>query len=154
MIKSLFSKAAGYNLTKERLNERFFHIEFVRTCHNGNLLGQLLMNDSVSFRHLLAWMFCKWGRIINNNLKQTQCWKSFSKSVHIVKKSVVKRKIYCQKFYILGCWSWSLGFLVLGPGSRIPSPGALGPESWGAGSYGPGSWVLGPGVLGSWGSSF
>ena len=52
VMECFFSKVAGYNLTKKRLHERFFHAKFVRTCQNGYLLGQCLVNDSVSFRYL------------------------------------------------------------------------------------------------------
>ena len=46
------SKVAGYNLTKKRFHERFFHVKFVRTCQNSYLQGQLLINDFVSFGNL------------------------------------------------------------------------------------------------------
>ena len=52
MMDFFFSEVAGCNLSKKRLHERFVHAKFVRTCRNSYLLGQLLMNDSVSFRHL------------------------------------------------------------------------------------------------------
>ena len=46
-MEFFFSKVAGYNITKKRLHERFLHAKFVRTCQNGYLLGQFLVNDSV-----------------------------------------------------------------------------------------------------------
>ena len=47
VMEFFFSKVAGYNITKKRLHERFLHAKFVRTCQNGYLLGQFLVNDSV-----------------------------------------------------------------------------------------------------------
>ena len=53
MMEFFFSKVAGYNLTKKRLHKRFFRVKFVRTCQNGYLQGQFLVNDSVSSKHVI-----------------------------------------------------------------------------------------------------
>ena len=49
VMEFFFSKVAGYNLTKKGLYQRFFHMKFVKHFWTVFLLGQFLVNDSVSF---------------------------------------------------------------------------------------------------------
>ena len=94
---------------------------------------QFLSYFLAAFFHksLLIQIFCKYGGIISNKLKQTQCWRSCRK-VFIMSKNLLP-KIYCQIFYVLCPWSWHPRSRVLDPVSHVM-----------------GSWVLGSGVLGPW----